>query len=133
MDSDEVLRTCGAYFAGRPDVRLALVYGSAARGALQAHSDVDLAVLGGAPLGFDTMLAMRLELESTLGREVDLIDLAKVDGLIYHRAVTGGKVVKKDAPLFAECLIRALDFNEDFLPYLRRIRNAKIARFIDGS
>jgi len=49
MEPSEILRACEAYFESRPDVKLALVYGSAASGDLKGHSDVDIAILGDAP------------------------------------------------------------------------------------
>jgi uncharacterized protein len=133
MEAPEILTACEAYFRGRLEVKLALVYGSAAKDELKRHSDVDIAILGEEPFEFPSLLGMRGDLEAALGREIDLIDLARSQGLIFHRAITGGRVVKKEPRLLAECSIRAIAFTEDFLPYIRRIRSARIARFLYGS
>ena len=57
--------------AGRKDVKLALLFGSFARGCWRADSDADVAVQG-ADLD---LLALGADLATAVGREVDVVDL----------------------------------------------------------
>ena len=52
-----------AVLAGHPGVRLAYVFGSAARGALRADSDVDVAVRFAARPTLDALAALAINLE----------------------------------------------------------------------
>ena len=132
MNSREVIERCGSYFSNTDEIRLALVFGSAGRGKLESHSDVDVAIAGRAPLAKSKLADVRNDLARLLGREIDLIDLNLAEGLILHRAVTEGVRVKSDAALFERFLTKALDFQEDFHPLVRRMREEKVNRFIHG-
>lgn len=115
------------------DVPLVLVYGSAAKGAFGPESDVDIAIASAARLETDFILETKSALSIVLGREVDLVDLNAVDGLLLYRIMTEGKRVKTDRRLFLKFQGKALTLREDFLPLLRLMRMARIGRFIDGS
>jgi len=64
-----------AVLASQPGVRLGYVFGSAARGALRADSDVDVAVRFAARPTLDGLAALALNLERAAGRRADVIDL----------------------------------------------------------
>ena len=68
---DPTLQVIREFFRGRTDVRLALVFGSRAKGAARPTSDVDVAVH--AP-GVDP-LGLAADLSRATGLEVDLVDL----------------------------------------------------------
>lgn len=130
--ADEIVRRVGAYFAARPEFRLVLVYGSAANGNLRPSSDVDVAVAGERVLAPDVMLDTITGLSVALDRDVDLIDLNRVEGLIFHEALTNGRRVKLDRVLFGRLYAKALGWKEDFLPLQRKMRAARIERFVHG-
>jgi predicted nucleotidyltransferase len=72
---EEVCRRVGAL---RPElarlgVRSLALFGSAARGSLRAGSDVDMLVEFDGPARFDPFMDLKLLLEETLGRRVDLV------------------------------------------------------------
>ena len=128
----EIIRIITEFFSTDDHARVVLVYGSTAKGEMRAHSDVDIAVAGNGPLPLDMLAMYQQGLEARLDRGVDLIDLNRVEGLILHRAVTGGIKIKTDQAMFARLHIKALGFYEDYLPLLRRMRKGKIERFING-
>ena len=72
---------------GCRDVRLALLFGSFARGEAREGSDVDIAVLGPIrdPLG------LRAELVEACGREVDLVSLEDPGFALLQAIVRDGK------------------------------------------
>jgi predicted nucleotidyltransferase len=133
MDRAETIAACAAFLAARPDIELALVYGSFAADRVAAHSDLDLAVAARLPLALSDKLSLAAELGMITGREIDLVDLRKVEGLILHRILTRGLVIKRSPSLLAALSIKALSFADDWLPYQRRIRRAKNERFAHGS
>jgi predicted nucleotidyltransferase len=133
MDGSDILRSGKDYLASVAEIRLALVYGSFAKGKATDSSDVDIAIAGDAPFSMDLLMRVRDDLALLFARDVDLIDLAQVEGLILHRAVTRSLVLKRDSALFANYLCKALAFHEDFLPYMRRMRRVKIGKFANGS
>ena len=74
-----ILTTAGAeeslkkILAGFPDISEAYVYGSYARDAMDAHSDIDLLVVGG-----HSVLALQRKLtalQKTLGREINAVNM----------------------------------------------------------
>lgn len=108
------------------DVRLALAFGSRARGSASVSSDLDLAI--SAP-GLD-LLALSAELSERLGVEVDALDLdsdipiplleALVrDALVLHEGARGAA---------ADWRTRSLLALETDGPWYRRMRDAWLAR-----
>jgi predicted nucleotidyltransferase len=116
-----------------PEVKLAYVFGSAARGQLTSMSDIDVAVAAETQLPLETRLAMAIQLSQALHREVDLIDLQDVTGEILQQSLCQGtNLLQKDAGLYAR-LIRRLWFDQaDVMPYRRRILAERRRRFLDG-
>lgn len=69
-----------------PDGVRAYVFGSRAQGGARAYSDLDLAVDGNGPLGFDVTGRIAEDLsESDLPYKVDLLDLALTDASFRER------------------------------------------------
>jgi uncharacterized protein len=78
-----------------PNVRLAVLYGSMARGDDTPDSDVDLLVSLGEDRA-DAAVKLAVRLEQTLGREVDVARLNRIQDvapLLLLRAVDEGRVV----------------------------------------
>ena len=116
-----------------PEVKLAYLFGSAARGQLTSKSDIDVAVAAETKLPLETRLAMTIQLSKALHREVDLIDLQDVTGEILQQSLCEGtNLLQKDAGLYAR-LIQRLWFDQaDMMPYRRRILAERRRRFLDG-
>ena len=114
-----------------PEVKLAYVFGSAARGQLTSESDIDVAVAAETKLPLRTRLAIATQLSKALHREVDLVDLQDVAGEILQQSLCQGiKLLQKDAGLSAR-LIQRLWFDQaDLMPYRRRILAERRKRFL---
>jgi uncharacterized protein len=131
--AEEAIERTRAYFLGREEVLLAIVYGSAAKKGFNERSDIDVAVSGASALDRDLLMGMAADLSEATGREVDLIDLHRAEGLILYRVMTEGKRVKTDRNLAVKFGSKALGYREDFKPLQDMIRNARLRRFINGS
>ena len=94
MDLDATRATLAAVFAGHPEVRFALLFGSVARGEARPDSDVDVAVAGEADV-----LALMAEISLALGREAHVVPVETAsiplndellrDGLVVHDSPRG--------------------------------------------
>lgn len=101
---------------------MVVVYGSVAREQAQPDSDIDVAVLGQAPLSADTRLGMSAALAEATGRGVDLLDSATAHGTILAEALTRGDCLRVDSAEAYEGLMRRLVYEEaDFMPLYSRL------------
>lgn len=132
-EAGTIISRLSRQLAEDPAVLLAVVYGSTAAGRLHARSDVDLAVAGREPFETAKLIDLSTELSALCGREVQIRDLRRLEGLILHRVLTTGRAIKKlDTTLYAQLAIKALDFAEDLLPALRNANDAQVRRFVEG-
>ncbi len=118
-----------------PEIKLAILYGSFAAESQRSDSDVDLAVAKDHrnPLDEETLLHLSLEAGRRAGREVQVRDLARAEGVFLKEVLTKGVVIHQSDPrIRGELIIRMLDFVEDFLPTVRMIRRKKRERFLAG-
>lgn len=131
---DETLMArCRKIFDETHGIRLGIVYGSAAVGRLRRDSDVDIAVLGDGPLGLDERLTLTARLASALGREIDLVDLYGLNGLILKQILCKGRVVLNTDQVAYESLARRMIYDsEDFLPLVVRSQKERLGRFVHG-
>ena len=118
----QAIREC---LLGCLDVRLALVFGSRARGTATPTSDVDVAV--GAP-GVD-LLDLAAELSRATGVEVDVVDLEHAGLPLLARIVREGVLVHESPPgTAATWRAQALADLETDAPWFARMREAWLAR-----
>ncbi len=76
MDRDVALKVLGCLLSTvreRYGVRELAVFGSVARGEATAASDIDVLVDFDGPATFDRFMGLKLLLEDTMGRKVDLV------------------------------------------------------------
>lgn len=119
-----------------PGIVLAILYGSFAHGRQRPDSDIDLAVAKSARQEIDaeTMVHISLACSDATGREVQVRDLARAQGVFLRQVLTTGTLLLvRDPSVRAELIIRMLDFTEDMLPNVRLIRKATLEHFIAGS
>ena len=116
-----------------PQVKIAYLFGSAARNQLTSMSDIDVAVAAETKLPLETRLALAIKLSKALHREVDLIDLQDVAGEILQQSLCQGiNLLQTDSGLHAR-LIKRLWFDQaDLMPYRRRILAERRSRFLHG-
>ena len=132
-EKKDVIEIFRSYFDQKADFRLVLLYGSAAKSCLGKHSDIDVAVSGSKPLDRELLYSATAELSRLIGREVDMIDLHLVEGLILYHVMTEGKRIKTDANLFVKFRLKALGYKEDFKPLQEMMRGARLRRFMHGA
>lgn len=115
-----------------PFVQVVTLFGSALSGRAKPHSDIDVGVAGRTLLSMKQKLILIESLSEATGKEVDLIDLHKVTGVILKEALSGGKVLLKKDPLVLAQLVKKLVFDQaDFQPYVRRILRERRAKFLE--
>lgn len=132
-ERDAVIASLETYFADQQDVTLAILFGSVAKGTHTPASDIDVAIHTEPPADISRLIDIRTELSLLTRREVDLVDLHQADGIILTRILSHGVRIKDNPNLYASYNLKAIYFNEDYLPLLRRMQKAHIERFIHGS
>ena len=81
-----IIEKLTAFFDAKPEIILAMLYGSCSRGTETEKSDVDIAVAMPESLTLDERLSLQLELALLLKREIDLVDIRKITGsALLHR------------------------------------------------
>jgi uncharacterized protein len=102
-------------------VRLAILFGSLAKGNATSLSDLDLAVLMDIPMTSDIKMSLIDDLACALGRPVDLIDLRVVGEPLLGQILQHGTRLLGSDIEHAELIKRHLFANADFTPYQQRI------------
>lgn len=98
------------------DIRLALLFGSAAAGTMNSASDIDIAIaLHSGIMSVETKIDLSVELEKRLSKTVDIIDLLSAEGLILCEAVSGEVLIEEET-LRSSLSIKAMDFRENLFP-----------------
>jgi uncharacterized protein len=122
---DPAIGTVRRFLRGRVDVRLAIVFGSRARGTATPASDLDVAVR--AP-GVD-LLELAAELSRVTGHEVDVVPLEDAGVPLLDRIVREGVGVHEARPgALATWRARALAELETDRPWFARMRERWLAR-----
>ncbi len=118
----------------RPDVVLAYVFGSTAKGTLSPDSDLDVAVLGENTFGPEARSELIRALAIESGRPVALVDLGDVGApLLQQILTTGREIVCRDRRAKELLILRMLGDAEDFLPLRRRALEARRERWLGTS
>lgn len=117
----EDYNTITAVLQNYANLRVAIVFGSVAKGTARYDSDLDLAVALPQPITIQEKMAMITALAEVLGRPVDLIDLQVVGEPLLGQILTTGKRLLGEDRYFAELLSKHLVNQADFLPYRNRI------------
>lgn len=115
-----------------PDIRLALLFGSLAKGRARPESDLDLAVGYGRAMRAVDKLALIADLAEALGRPVDLVDLATVGEPLLGEVLAHGMRIIGNDEAYARLLLRHLYDAADFLPYRDRILRERRSAWIGG-
>jgi uncharacterized protein len=116
-----------------PDIKLCVLFGSAAKGRLRAESDVDVAVAAVRALSIAEKLALLGDLALATGRGVDVVDLRQAGGYVLQQALTTGVVIlKTDKQLYAAVLKRMLFNQADMMPLYSMILEKRRERFLHG-
>lgn len=95
--STETLRDLSGYFSKHPSILSAWLFGSQASGRARPDSDVDLAVLTRAPLGWNDLSTLYVDLMALLDRDrIDIVELLKAPPILAFEAISGRELCRKD-------------------------------------
>jgi len=109
-----------------PDVRLAVLHGSRARGDNAANADWDIAVLTDGPADIPALTA---DLTRVLGTDaVDVVDLGQASALLRYRAARDGiPLLERSAGEFERFQLEAVLFWCDAGPVIRAAQDDVLA------
>ena len=132
--SAEEMQRLSHYFADRPTVLVAYLFGSYGRGRATVHSDVDIAVLAEQTLSreqsFDLRLALIDELQGLLHREaVDVVILNEAPLALRYRVLRDGQLLFcRDDQLRILYQADMVSLYLDFKPVIERHERAILER-----
>ena len=133
MTREEVSLKLRSLLEKKPEVVICLLFGSAAEGKMGVNSDIDVAICGDKAFNHDYLAELQLAIAERLGTEVDLMDMARLNGLILRQVITTGKkILNKNPDLLAHYIKKMLFFSEDMYPNYQMILKAKAKRFAHG-
>lgn len=121
-----------AALTAEPDVRLCVLFGSAARNELEPRSDLDVAVIG---IASSRLGALEATLARAAGRPVDLVALETAPPLLRFEVARDGKVLIERSPYaWSDFRARAMVDWWEWAPLARRFHRAAIDRLrVEGS
>lgn len=115
-----------AALLAEPDVRLAVLFGSASRSMDGPASDLDVGVVAEAST---VLAALAVRLERATGRRVDLVNLVEAPPLLRFEVARDGVVLLERQPhLWSDIKARALIDWWDWAPTARMFSAAAAAR-----
>ena len=117
-----VLRNC---VSGLPGLRIALLFGSAAKAALGRDSDIDLALLCSQPLSVQQRMQLVGDVAALTGRAVDVIDLSTAGEPLLGQVLMHGKRLYGTDDEQAALMRRHWLDVADFLPYAKRMLDSR--------
>lgn len=118
--------------AAFPAIRLAVLFGSVARGTERPDSDLDLAVQADHRLTSEQRMAITEALALAFNRPIDLIDLRSAGQPLLNEIVSGGIQVLGSRHLWGDLVYRNVMENEDFVPYQKRILEGRRRAWINN-
>ncbi|NTW52989.1 MAG: nucleotidyltransferase domain-containing protein [Chlorobiaceae bacterium] len=120
----------GAILERHGAIRLALLFGSLAKGTFNRESDLDIAVGAARPLDVQEKIVLIEELAEAIGRPVDLVDLSTVGEPLLGQILSGGRRILGDDASYADLVLKHLYNQADFVPYQKRILQLRRSAWI---
>jgi len=130
---NEILKLVKEEFLGDQNLEVLLLYGSAVSGKMRGDSDVDVAVLYREPLNLEYRMDLIERLEGKVHRNIDLVDLYALNGVILKKILTKGTVLIKNSEAAYEGLLHRMVYNQqDMMPYYHRALKTRLKGFLHG-
>ena len=118
---------------GFPSIQFATVFGSYAFDRQVKKSDIDVAVAAEKELTFSEIIELKGSLNNALDKEIDLVDLHAVSGLILKESLSSGCIcINKQPELYAKLMKKMLYNQADMMPYYWRILKVRREEFMNG-
>jgi len=112
-----------------PQFKLAILFGSQAKGDTTAESDIDLALLSDVPISSSLKLELIEQIGVRFGRPVDIVDLYYAAEPILGQVFKGRRLLGDDAT-YANLLTKHLINTADFVPLQQRILTERRSAWI---
>jgi len=128
MKVEQILNILKKYFANKPEVTIAYLFGSCARDERQPFSDIDIAVFVNKEPPKEEILKYRVGLTADLisllkSNRVDVVCLNSAPPLLTHRVIRDGIIIcNKDEKVKVSFEVRSLQRYIDTKP-LREVQN----------
>lgn len=113
-------QTILAVLEKHPEINIAYIFGSVAKGSAKPESDLDIAVQGEKSLTTAQHVSLVEDLALATGRPIDLIDLKTAGEPLLGEILQGVRLIGSDTN-HAELIKRHLFDSADFLPYVERM------------
>jgi len=114
---EDAVRIISNELKNMTEPEICIIYGSAARDELKPSSDLDIAVASEAGLSNEFCLELSIKFSLCSGREVSVLNLAKLEGLIMQEILNDGIRLRNINPNYLSgFIIKMYDFAEDVLP-----------------
>ncbi len=127
MKIDKIKAKISRIFEKYPQINTAFLFGSEAKGKARCGSDIDVAIL----LREDyenrpDYLELKVQLERTLGKDVDLVILNDASEVMKHQVRIHGKILYEiDTEITKKWILHSRKMYEDYL-HLHRIYMKKL-------
>lgn len=122
---EEALRS---FFKHQKEARLVFLMGSYAKGTARAESDVDVAVLFGAPPGVDRVMDLKGRLEDLLRRDVDIVVLDDAGPVVGMQALKTGIVLYGEGNAYNAFFAKTVSMYDDLKIIRREIEESVLRR-----
>jgi predicted nucleotidyltransferase len=130
---NELIAAIKDYFKKDPNIRLAILFGSYARGSENINSDIDIAVAYPEKLSMDNKITLIKNLSTLINKEIDIVDLLDVN-LILLQQIMKHRVtlVNLDSELYGNLMAKRVTSESDYLPLYDKMLKARRERFLNG-
>lgn len=120
------------FTAAHPEIACAYLFGSATGSRFSDTSDIDLGLAASHPLSASEKASLRAELEDTLHRDIDIVDLQQATGSILRQALHGICILCRNTAVRYQIMRRLIYDQEDMQPLRNRIMQQRRLRFAYG-
>jgi predicted nucleotidyltransferase len=131
-DIFQIRQQLDRFTAAHPEIACAYLFGSAAGGRFTKTSDIDLGLAASHPLSADAKAHLRAELEDTIHRDIDLVDLQQATGSILRQALHGICILCRNTTVRYQVMRRLIYDQEDMQPLRNQIMQQRRLRFAYG-
>ena len=129
---NEIITSITPLIINDDSLDLCILYGSAVLDRLSPSSDIDIAVGSKKSLSNDYCIELSRKLSLITDREVSIINIEKMEGIILQEVLVKGITIKNSKSNYkARFLSKMYEYTEDILPYQMMGINNKVDNFLN--